>query len=96
MTEGEEKTRNQLKFRRAEKTLIKIIDEEWARGKISPQELKGGSQRRKVSGLRAAIAKWDLDESGLSLAEIARHVGVTASSIARADARLEEEEKTSG
>ena len=69
MTEAEEKTRSQLKFRRAEKTLTKIIDEEWARGKISPQEIKGGCLRRKVSGLRAAIAKWDLDESGLSLAE---------------------------
>jgi hypothetical protein len=43
VTEAEEKTRSQLKFRRAEKTLTKIIDEEWARGKISPQELKGGS-----------------------------------------------------
>ena len=69
MTEAEEKTRSQLKFRRAEKTITNIIDEEWARGKISPQEIKGGCLRRKVSGLRAAIAKWDLDESGLSLAE---------------------------
>jgi hypothetical protein len=58
VTEAEEKTRSQLKFRRAEKTIIKIIDEEWARGKISPQDLKGGCLRRKVSGLRAAIAKW--------------------------------------
>ena len=51
MTEAEEKTRSQLKFRQTGKTLIKIIDEEWARGKINPQEIKGGCLWRKVSGL---------------------------------------------
>ena len=71
--------------------MIKIIDEECARGKISPHELKGGSRRRKVCGLRAAIAKRGLDELGWSLAEIARHVGVTTSSVARTVARIEEE-----
>ena len=90
LKEAEEKTRSQLKFRRVGKTIIKIIDEECARGKISPHELKGGSRRRKVCVLRAAIAKRGLDELGLSLAEIARQVGVTTSSIARAVARLEE------
>jgi transposase len=33
-----------------------------------------------------------MDELGLSIAEIAWHVGVTTSSIAKAVARLEEEE----
>ena len=61
--------------------------------KISPYELKGGSRRRKVCVLRAAIAKRGLDELGLSLAEIAQHVGVTTSSVARAVARLEEEKR---
>jgi hypothetical protein len=69
VTEAEEKTRSQVKFRRAGQTLTKIIDQEWTRDKISLQEIKGGCLRRKVSGLRAAIAKRDLDESGLSLAE---------------------------
>jgi DNA-binding GntR family transcriptional regulator len=41
--------------------------------------------------LRATIAKRGLDELGLSLAEIARHVGVTTSSIRKAVLRLEEE-----
>jgi len=57
LIEAEEKTRGQLKLRRIGKTIIKIIDEKCARGEISPHELKGGSRRRKVCSLRAAIAK---------------------------------------
>jgi hypothetical protein len=67
VTEAKEKTRSQLKFRRAGKTLIKIIDEERAKDKMNPKELKADSRR----SLRAAIAKRALDESGLSLAESA-------------------------
>jgi len=92
LEEAEEKTRRQLKLRRSGKTITKIIEEECQKGRISPNELKGGSRRRKVSTLRARIAKRGLDELGLSMAEIARQVGVTTSSIAKAVARLEEEE----
>ena len=44
-----------------------------------------------MSAVRVRIAKRGVDEWGLSMAEIARHVGVTTSSIAKAVARLEEE-----
>jgi len=64
---------------------------ECKKGRSSANELKGGSRRRKVSTVRARIAKRGVDELGLSLAEITRHVGVTTSSIAKAVARLEEE-----
>lgn len=84
LKETEEKTRLQLKLRRTGSTLTKIIDQECTQADISPQELKGGSRRRVVSVLRVKIAKRGLDELGLSLAEIARHVGVSTSGIARA------------
>ncbi len=84
LKEVEEKTLRQLKLRRAGKTISKIIDQECDRSRISPKELKGGSRRRDVSVLRIKIAKRGLDELGLSLAEIARHVGVSTSGIARA------------
>ena len=95
LKEAGEKTRAQLKLRRTGTTIIKVINEECARRRISPLELKSGSRRRKVCVLRAAIGKRGLDELGLSMAEIARHVGVTTSSIARAVARKEEEGRTS-
>jgi REP element-mobilizing transposase RayT len=91
LKEAEEKTRRQLKLRRTDKTLTKIIEEECKKGRSIANELKGGSRRRKVSTVRARIAKRGVEELGLSLAEIARQVGVTTSSIARAVARLEGE-----
>jgi len=84
MKEAEEKTRLQLKLRRAGGSLAKILDQECERANVSPQELKAGSRRRAVSILRVKIAKRGLDELGLPLAEIARHVGVSTSGIARA------------
>jgi putative transposase len=84
MKEAEEKIRLQLRFRRTGITLAKIIDQECKRADVSPQELKGGSRRRAVSTLRIKIAKRGLTELGLSLAEIARQVGVSTSGIARA------------
>lgn len=88
--ELEEKSRLQLKLRRTGRTVSKIIDQECERNNISVHELKGGSRRRKVSALRIQIAKRGLDELGLPLAEIARHVGVSTSGIARALKRFEE------
>jgi len=49
------------------------------------------SRRSKMSTVPARIAKGRGDGFGLSMAEMARHVGVTTSSIAKAFARLEEE-----
>ena len=90
LNEAEEKAKHQLKLRRSGKTLAWIVEEECERERISPNELKGGGRRRKISSLRATIAKRGRDELGLSLAEIARHVGVNTSSIRKAILRLEE------
>lgn len=92
LKEAEEKTRRQLKLRRNDKTLTEIIEEECMKGRTSRNELRGGSRRRKVSAIRARIAKRGVDELGFSMAEIARQVGVTTSSIAKAIARMEEQE----
>jgi len=89
LKEAEEKNTRQLKLRRSGKTIDTIVEEECKKERISANELKGGSRRRKVSTLRATIAKRGLDELGLSMAEIARHVGVTTSSIAKMVERLE-------
>lgn len=94
LKEAEEKTWRQLKLRQSGKTLSMIIEEECRRGGVSSNELKGGGRRRKASTLRAAIAKRALDELGLSMAEIARHLGVTTSSIAKAVARVEKDESS--
>ena len=80
-----------MKFRREGKTLLGIINEECAKGRVSLRELEGGSRRKKVCSVRAIIGKRGLEELGMSLAEIARQVGVSTSGIARAINRLEQE-----
>ena len=92
LDEAEEIFTRQIKLRRIGRTINSIIDEECKKQKISTKELISGSRRRKVSALRAIIARRSLDELGLSLAEIARHVGVNTSSIAKAISRDEEKE----
>ncbi len=89
LKEAEERHLRQFKVRRAGKTIQNILEEECRRGGISPQELKGGGKRRKVSDTRAVIALRGRDELGLSAAEIARHVGVNTSGVARAIERVE-------
>lgn len=91
LKEAEEKAKHQLKLRRGGRTLASIVGEECKREGISPAELRGGGRRRKVSGLRARIGKRGRDELGMSLAEIARHVGVNTSSIRKAILKLEGE-----
>ncbi len=90
LKEAEEKAKHQLKLRRSGRNLAWIVEEECKRERINPNELRGGGRRRKISGLRSTIAKRGRDELGLSLAEIARHVGVNTSSIRKAILRLEE------
>ncbi len=90
LKEAEEKAKHQLRLRRSGRTLASIVEEECKNEEISPNELRGGGRRRKISGLRAAIAKRGRDELGLSLAEIARHVGVNTSSIRKAILKRED------
>jgi putative transposase len=87
--EAEKKQIRQMKIRRSGMTISNIIKEECARNKVSPTELSAGSRRKTVSDMRANIARRSLDELGLSMAEIARHLGVNTSSITRTIAKLE-------
>jgi putative transposase len=89
LKEAEKKQLRQMKIRRSGKTLNNIIQEECAKSQVSLTELQGGSRRKTVSDMRAKIARRSLDELGLSMAEIARHLGVNTSSITRTISRFE-------
>jgi hypothetical protein len=91
LKETEERELRQLKLKRAGRTIRKIIDEECKKEGISSQEVTNGVRRRAVSSLRAAIARRGRTELGLSSAEMARHLGVAASSISRLIERTERE-----
>jgi putative transposase len=83
LKETEERELRQLKLKRTGKTIQKIIDEECKKSGISPQEVMNGVRRREVSRLRAVIASRGRTELGVSSAEMARHLGVAASSVSR-------------
>jgi hypothetical protein len=83
LKETEEREIRQLKLRRSGRTIQKIIEEECKKSGISTSEVQNGIRRRAVSRLRALIASRGRTELGLSSAEMARHLGVAASSISR-------------
>jgi len=72
---AEERLLRRIKLRRLGRSITDIIEEECKTRGISPEELKGGGRRVRVSEARAAIACRSKDELGLSGAEIARHPG---------------------
>lgn len=93
LKEAEEKQLRQLKLRRGGLNIAEIIRQECRKRKVSPEELKRGSKRRKVSETRTVIAQRSSEELGLSGAEIARNLGVNTSSINRAIARVDKRAK---
>ena len=88
LQEVEERQLRQLKVRRRRVTVGDIIKEECARAGVNVAGLIRGSRRSLVSGVRAVIAQRCVEEMGLPAAEIARHLGVTTSSIIRAVERV--------
>lgn len=89
LKEADEKQLRQIKLRRRGHTLADIVLEECKKGRISLEELRGGSRRQRVSDTRAVIANRGREELGLSGAEIARFLGVNTSSINRIFARAD-------
>jgi len=94
LREVDERQRRQLRIRRTGQVIGDIIDEECGRASISREEVETGGRRGPVSRVRAMIAYRSREELGLNAAEIARHLGVSTSSITRALERLERERGT--
>ncbi len=90
LRESDDKLRRQLSIGREHDEMHRLIREMCDHEEVNEQELRHGGQRRKVSELRARIA-WRLSrEWGISMAEIARQLGVSTSGIANAIRVVEE------
>lgn len=88
MKEVDARRRRELRSRRSGTSIENIIEEECRKGGITAGELTGGSIRRRVSAVRAAIGLRGRDELGLSAAEMARFVGVGTSGMTRSIERI--------
>ncbi len=93
--EAEDRQLRQIKHKRSEKTIQKIIDEECKGRQINPLELKAGGKRSGVCDTRAHIAYRCREELGASAAEVARYLGVNTSCIVRAIERAAKEREGS-
>jgi len=61
----------------------RMIAERCRGASLSPRELRQGGRRGPVSLLRASIARELVTEQGLSLARVARHLGVSTSAVSK-------------
>ena len=83
MRDAEEAIARQVRNRGA-KRIEEIIRRMCRESGVSEKEVSSGSQRRRVSAARAEIACYLSREMGISMAEMARRLGVGTSAIAMA------------
>jgi REP element-mobilizing transposase RayT len=81
--EAEAKIKFQLPVSRSHQKINEYITKVCKNGKVSLDELKGGSRRKEVSGVRSRIAIELVKGHGVALAEVARRVGVSSSAISK-------------
>ena len=83
MRDAEETIARQVR-NRGRRSIDEIIGRMCEESGVSEMEIKSGSQRRRVSKVRAEIACYLSRELGIPMAEIARRLGVGASAVAMA------------
>lgn len=94
LRQADDRLMRQLSIGKRHDVMHRVIRETCADEEVNEQELRHGGQRRKVSELRARIA-WRLSrEWGISMAEIARQLGVSTSGIANAIRTMERKVKS--
>jgi len=81
--EAEANIQHQLPVKEHHQKIEEFIAQICNSENVSMAELKAGSRRREVSGVRAQIAIGLVKRHGVSLAEVARRVGVSTSSVAK-------------
>ncbi len=82
--EADETLARQIKHRRGKESIDAVIRGMCKEEGVREQELKSGGQRRRISEVRARIACYLSREMGMSMAEIARNLGVGTSAVAMA------------
>ena len=83
MRDAEETIARQVR-NRGRVSIDEIIERMCRKSRVNEKEVRSGNQSRKAAKLRAEIACFLSREMGISMAEIARQLGVGASAIAMA------------
>ncbi len=93
LKEADERLMRQMKSRREKVSIDDVIKKMCKEAKVREEELRGGGQRKKVSALRGRIAYLLCREMGISMAEVARKLGVGTPAIAMALRKKEQKKK---
>jgi len=73
----------QLPVKEQDRKIDDFITKLYKNAKVSIKELRSGSRRKEVSGVRSLIAIGLVKNHGVSLAEVARRVGVSTTAISK-------------
>ena len=93
LAEADKGLRRQINVKEKKEIISQVVRAYCAKEEVRESEILQGGQRRKAAQARARIAFQLNREWGISLAEIARNLGVSTSAIANAIQKLEEGKK---
>ena len=91
LREAEENLARQIRHKPRKNTIKEVVEKMCAEAGVKVEEIRGGNQRRRVAEVRAKAAYRLNREMGISMVEIACHLGVGASAIAMAIRKGERE-----
>jgi len=91
LKEADKRLTRQVEWGRRREPIDQVIKRMCQEKGIGEEELRNGGKRRKVSEVRTKISYQLSHEMGVPFAEIARHVGVCTSAVAKAVQSLESE-----
>jgi len=81
--EAEAKRKYQLPVKEQDQKIDKFIAKLCKNEKVSIKEVRSGSRRKEVSGVRAIIAIGLVNKHGIALTEVARRVGVSTAAVSK-------------
>ena len=81
--EADAKIKYQLPVKEQNQKINEYITKLCKNARVSIRELKSGSRRKEVSGVRALIATGLVKKHGVTLAEVARRVGVSTTAVSK-------------
>ncbi len=84
LREADENLARQIRHKQRKNSMKEVVEKMCAEAGVKVEEIRGGNQRRRVAEVRAKAAYGLNRGMGISMAEIARHLGVGASAIAMA------------
>ena len=91
LKEADRRMTSQLQLGGEKEPIDQVIKRLCKEGGVEEGELRNGGKRRKVSEIRGKISFHLSQEMGIPFAEIARHVGVCTSAVAKAVQTFEAE-----